>query len=128
LRICIDIDGVICCLREPSQSYAELEPVEGAVQGLQGLRDAGHTLILYTARHMKTCQGNVGMVIARQGKVTLDWLARHQVPYDEIHFGKPHADVYIDDNALRFSSWESIGAGGEGLPGSTEAAALARRD
>ena len=40
--------------------------------------------------------------------------------FDEIHFGKPHADVYIDDNALRFESWESIRGDGESLPHSHE--------
>jgi capsule biosynthesis phosphatase len=129
MRICIDVDGVICRLREPDQSYAELEPVPGAVEKLRALRGAGHYVILCTARHMKTCEGNVGRVVARQGLVTLEWLARHQIEYDEIHFGKPHADVYIDDNALRFESWSAIAGDGSNLPTSAEkakAAAAAR--
>jgi hypothetical protein len=69
---------------------------------------------------MKTCGGNVGQVVARQGAVTLNWLARHQVEYDEIHFGKPHADVYIDDNAVRFGSWDAIDGDGKNLPRSAE--------
>jgi capsule biosynthesis phosphatase len=97
-----------------------LEPVPGAVEKLRLLKAAGHYIIICTARHMKTCQGNVGQVIARQGQVTLDWLARHGIEYDEIHFGKPHAQVYIDDNALRFSAWSQIDADGANLPSSTE--------
>lgn len=120
MRICIDLDGVICRLREPGQDYADLQPVDGAVEKLRQLKAAGHYLIINTARHMKTCQGNVGLVVARKGAVTLDWLARHEVPYDEIHFGKPHAQVYIDDNAWRFSSWDEIDGSGANLPNSTE--------
>ena len=120
MRICIDLDGVICRLRQPGQAYAELEPVPGAVEKLRSLKAAGHYLIICTARHMKTCEGNVGMVVARQGRVTLDWLERHGVPYDELHFGKPHAQIYIDDNALRFDSWSAIAADGSNLPQSTE--------
>lgn len=120
VRICIDLDGVICELRRPDQSYADLEPLPGAVERLRSLRAAGHYVILHTARHMKTCQGNVGLVVARQGLVTLEWLERHGVEYDEIHFGKPHADVYIDDNALRFTSWDEIDGDGGGLPRSHE--------
>lgn len=120
MRICIDLDGVICQLRQPGQSYAELEPVPGAVEKLRALRKAGHYLIIATARHMKTCSGNVGQVLARQGAVTLAWLARHGIEYDEIHFGKPHADVYIDDNAVRFESWEKVSADGSSLPVSAE--------
>ncbi len=120
MRICIDLDGVICQLREPGQSYAELEPVPGAVEKLRELKAAGHYIIICTARHMKTCEGNVGRVLARQGAVTLDWLKRHDVEYDEIHFGKPHAQIYIDDNALRFEAWDSIAGDGSSLPNSTE--------
>ncbi|MGD9722095.1 MAG: hypothetical protein AB7O59_12365 [Pirellulales bacterium] len=120
MRICIDLDGVICRLREPGETYADLEPVPGAVEALARLKAAGHYIILYTARHMKTCGGNVGQVIARQGAITLDWLAQHRVEYDEIHFGKPHADVYIDDNAVRFESWSLIAPDGSSLPLSSE--------
>ena len=120
MRICIDLDGVVCELRKPHQSYAELEPVPGAVEKLRALKAAGHEVILYTGRHMKTCGGNVGRVLARQGAVTFAWLERHGVPYDEIHFGKPWADVYIDDNALRFTSWDAIAGDGSSLPVSAE--------
>lgn len=118
MRICIDLDGVICRLRLPGQTYEELEPVPGAIERLRELKAAGHYLIICTARHMKTCDGNIGRVVARQGAVTLNWLARHGIEYDEIHFGKPHAHVYIDDNALRFTNWNDID--GSSLPASAE--------
>jgi capsule biosynthesis phosphatase len=120
MRICIDLDGVVCELRRPGQQYADLSPIPGAVEKLRALRSAGHYIILCTARHMKTCDGNVGKVIARQGKVTLDWLQRLDVPYDELHFGKPHADIYLDDNAVRFESWDHILGDGSNLPASKE--------
>jgi capsule biosynthesis phosphatase len=120
MRICVDLDGVICKLRLPGQSYAEVEPVEGAVQKIRALRAAGHCIIIFTARHMKTCGGNAGLVLARQGMTTFEWLARHEVPYDEIYFGKPHADVYMDDNAVRFTSWEQVSDDGASLPASRE--------
>lgn len=120
MRICIDLDGVICRLKKPGQSYADLDPVPGAAEKVRALRAAGHYVILYTARHMKTCAGNVGMILARQGAVTFAWLARHEIEYDEIHFGKPHADIYLDDNAVRFESWEAIGGDGSSFPVSAE--------
>jgi len=120
IRICIDLDGVVCRLREAGQTYSELEPVPGAIEKLRALKAAGHYIILSTARHMKTCEGNVGLVVARQGAVTLDWLKQHGVEYDEIHFGKPHAQIYIDDNALRFESWAAIAGDGSNLPLSSE--------
>ena len=120
MRICIDLDGVICQLRQPGEEYPQLQPVPGAVEKLRQLRAAGHYIIIFTARHMKTCDGNVGKVVARLGGVTLNWLAQHGIEYDELHFGKPHADVYIDDNALRFTGWDAIAADGSSLPLSAE--------
>ena len=120
MRICIDLDGVICQLRRAGEQYADLQPVPGAVEKLRSLRTAGHYVIICTARHMKTCGGNVGQVVARQGAVTLNWLARHGIECDEIHFGKPQADVYLDDNAVRFEAWEAIAGDGSSLPASAE--------
>ena len=119
-RICIDLDGVIAKLKQERQTYADVEPVEGSVERLRALKQAGHYLILLTARHMKTCNGNPGIVMARVGKITMDWLEQHGVPYDEIHFSKPWADVYIDDNALRFERWSAIAPDGSNLPRSSE--------
>lgn len=120
MRICIDLDGVVCHLKKAGETYADVQPIDGAVEKLRAFRAAGHTVILQTARHMKTCEGNEGLAIARIGRITLDWLARHGVEYDEIHFGKPWADVYIDDNAMRFASWADVADDGANLPTSTE--------
>jgi capsule biosynthesis phosphatase len=120
MRICIDLDGVICRLKNPGEKYEDLLPVDGAPESLQALKDSGHYIIINTARHMKTCQGNVGQVQAKIASVTLNWLEKYGVPYDEIYFGKPHADIYIDDNAYRFSSWNDIESDGSNLPMSKE--------
>lgn len=119
-RICIDLDGVICSLKQPGETYADVTPIPGAIEKMRALRAAGHYLILNTARHMKTCNGNVGQVVQRIGEITLKWLSDHGVEYDEIYFGKPWAELYIDDNALRFSDWASIAGDGSNLPRSTE--------
>lgn len=120
MRICIDLDGVVAELKSEGQTYADVDPVPGAVEKLAALRSEGHYVILNTARHMKTTEANVGRVIAKVGQVTLDWLSRYEVEYDEIWFGKPWADVYIDDNALRFVSWSDISDDGSDLPVSSE--------
>jgi len=122
MKICIDVDGVLCELRRPEQSYADVQPLPGATEKMNSLKQAGHYIILNTARHMATCNSNVGLVIARQGKTLIDWLAKHNIPYDELWFGKPHADVYLDDNAHRFTSWKDISGDGSNLPVSQEKA------
>ena len=110
MRIAVDLDGTICPIKGPGESYEELVPLPGAAERLGELRRAGHYIIIVTARHMRTCESNVGQVVKKIAKVTLDWLERHEIEYDEIYFGKPNADVYIDDRALRFFDWASLTA------------------
>jgi len=108
MRICIDLDGVICELRGAQQGYENLKPLPGAAEKIKALKEQGHYIIIYTARRMKTHHGNVGAIIADIGGLTLEWLKKYNIPYDEIHFGKPWAQVYIDDNAFRFEDWKAI--------------------
>ena len=125
MRICIDLDGVIAELKDPSvgvEGYSDVAIVRGAKEKISELRKNGHYIILFTARHMKTCSGDVGKVLRRVGRITLEWLDINAIEYDEIHFGKPWAEIYIDDNAFRFSSWDQILGDGGSLPPSREAA------
>ena len=107
-RIVIDLDGTVCPVKTPDQSYADLLPLVGAADRIRELRRAGYYVVIVTARNMATCDGNVGKVLKNVGWLTLDWLARHGIEYDEIHFGKPNADLYIDDRGLRFTSWSDL--------------------
>ncbi len=104
----IDIDGTITELKKEGQTYASVRMNPGAADKIRALKAAGHHIILQTARHMKTCGGDQGQVVAKVGKVTLDWFAEQEIPYDEIYFGKPYADVYLDDLALPFTGWDTI--------------------
>lgn len=108
MRIVIDLDGVICAIKGPNESYADVAPVPGAAERLRELRGNGHQIIIQTARNMETCDGNLGMLMKNVGKVTLDWLDRYGMEYDEIYFGKPNGHVYIDDRAVRFQCWSDI--------------------
>lgn len=108
MRIMIDLDGTICELKKEGQDYSEVKANPGAINKIQRLKEEGHYIIISTARHMKTCGGDHGKVMARIGKKTLDWLNENKVPYDEIYFGKPNAHVYIDDLAQKFTDWESM--------------------
>lgn len=108
MRIVVDLDGVICPIKGPDQSYAELAPLPGAIERMRQLRKAGHYIIIQSARNMATCESNVGRVLKNIGRLTLNWLEDHGVEYDEVYFGKPNADVYIDDRAVRFSRWEDM--------------------
>lgn len=100
LRICFDIDSTLVSEPQISGDYSSVTPITRNIEFLKFLKSQGHTIILQTARRMKTHSGNVGKLIADIGKVTFETLDAFQIPYDEIYFGKPHADAYIDDKAV----------------------------
>lgn len=108
MRIVIDLDGTICPIKQAGQSYADLIPFPEAADKIRQLRAAGHYVIIQTARNMATCESNLGKVMKNVGKITLNWLDEYQIEYDEIYFGKPNGNIYIDDRALRFAGWDQI--------------------
>jgi capsule biosynthesis phosphatase len=108
MRIVFDLDGVICELKNPSETYSDVLPKSDVIEKMQELKNDGHYLIIQTARHMRTCKGDVSQVIKKVGKITEDWLKKWKVPYDELIFGKPYADMYIDDLAVEFSTKDGL--------------------
>jgi capsule biosynthesis phosphatase len=109
--IVVDLDGTICPVKSPDQEYEDLLPYPDMLSKLYEYRAAGFYIILYTSRNMRTYGGNMGLITAKTAKMTMDWLDRHQVPYDEIHFGKPWASrigFYVDDRAIRPSEFLSM--------------------
>ena len=102
--IVMDIDGSLCPIKASEESYEELQPHRKMVEKLLEYKRQGFYIILYSARNMRTYGGNIGLLNANTSKFTLDWLERHHIPYDEIHFGKPwpgKGGFYVDDKTIR---------------------------
>ncbi|MGM3173957.1 capsular biosynthesis protein [Dickeya lacustris] len=100
----VDIDGTLCDIKKKDQSYAELVPYQPMLDKLREYQSKGYTILLYTARNMKTHEGNLGLINRHTAPVLLEWLDKWNVPYDEILFGKPWPrkhGFYIDDRAVR---------------------------
>jgi capsule biosynthesis phosphatase len=110
-RWCVDIDNTLCEEKPKGthwEEYANVEPIKDIVDFINSRYDAGDYIILSTARHMATTGANVGLVNARVGKITYDWLDKHGVKYHEIYFQKPYADYYLDDKALSVNELREI--------------------
>ena len=100
LRICFDLDNTLVSYPKIRGDYTTVEPIEKNINFLRYLKRFGHTIIIYTARRMKTHDGNVGKCLCDIGQITFDSLKKFNIPFDEIYFGKPYANVYIDDLAI----------------------------
>ena len=100
LRICFDFDNTLVSFPEKEKDYTTVKPIEKNINFLRYIKSLGHTIIIYTARRMKTHNGNTGKVLADAGKITFETLEKFNIPFDEIYFGKPYANFYIDDLAI----------------------------
>ena len=99
-RFCFDLDNTLVTFPEVQGDYSTVKPIRKNIELVRDLKELGHTIIISTARSMKSCQGNVGKVMAKSGKITIQTLNELDIPYDELVFGKPYAHIYIDDLAV----------------------------
>lgn len=102
-RIVFDIDGVIV-KKDDDLEYSERDAHPEVVDVLREYKEQGYYIILFTARNMNTHNGRIGKINADTAKTLINWLEEHNIPHDEIHYGKPwcgHEGFYVDDKAIR---------------------------
>jgi capsule biosynthesis phosphatase len=100
----VDIDGTLCGIKTGGQAYAELVPRQAMIDKLREYQAKGYRILLFTSRNMNTYKNNLGLINKHTALVLLEWLAKWEVPYDEILFGKPwprKKGFYIDDRTVR---------------------------
>lgn len=92
LTYCFDLDGTLCT---SEAHYADAQPLEDRIAVVNALYDAGHTIIIDTAR------GFVFKARLEENRaLTIDQLRKWGVKYHELRVGqKVAADRYIDDKA-----------------------------
>ena len=100
LRICFDLDNTLVTYPTIPNDYTSVKPINKNIILLNNLKKDGHEIIIHTARRMQTHNGNVGKVIKDIALITINTLNKFNIPYDELIFGKPIADIYIDDRAI----------------------------
>lgn len=84
-----DLDGTLCTLTDGK--YDTAEPYLDRIRHVNTLFDAGHTILIFTAR---------GATSKRDLRdFTLDQLSAWGVKFHELVTGKPHFDLLIDDKA-----------------------------
>jgi len=100
LRIVFDLDNTIVTYPNTYKDYSTVNVHPHIISLIKQLKNDGHYIIIHTARNMVSSNHNVGVSLKNIGLVTLETLRELDIPYDEIHFGKPYADLYIDDKSF----------------------------
>jgi len=87
LNIAVDIDGVLTKETQGHghEQYLLRTPDKEMIYAITCLRERGHHIILFSARHEE------------DREITCRWLKDHGVQYDQLILGKPHYDIFIDD-------------------------------
>lgn len=94
-----DLDGTICT-QEKMGTYQDALPNEDIIEKISVLHAFGNKIIIHTARGMNTYLGDVKMIEKMLRPMTEKWLKDNLVEYDELIFGKPAGDVYVDDKGM----------------------------
>ena len=105
-RLIVDLDGTIT--KADISDYKNVTPNLEVIQKLRAFKSEGFSIVIATARNMRTYEGNVGKINIHTLPVITEWLEKYQVPYDEILVGKPwcgYEGFYIDDKAIRPSEF-----------------------
>lgn len=93
---CFDIDGTIC---SQEKVYSDAKPFKDRIRQINKLYDEGNQIVFLTAR---------GYLTGIDWKeVTSNQLKDWGVKYHNLVFGKPNADIYIDDKGKDIFGWFS---------------------
>lgn len=98
MRYFIDLDNTLCVTE--GSDYINSQPIQQRINYVNELKNSGHKIIIWTARG------------SRSGKnyqeLTKNQLNKWGVKYDEILFGKPDYDIYIDDKSFNTDTFWPI--------------------
>ena len=90
MKYCFDIDGTICS--NTNGHYDQAQPIYERINIINKLYDEGNQIIFFTARGTST---------------KIDWeeltekqLKEWNVNFHKLIFGKPEADLFIDDKGI----------------------------
>ena len=111
IRWVFDMDGVICFttyeIKDKKWTYLDAEPNKEIIDRINELYEMGEHITIYTAR---------GSTIKIDWKtITEEQLEEWGVKYHELKFGKPGAEVYVDDRTIppeelinKWNYWQGI--------------------
>ena len=107
----VDLDHTLCVgdLRIESSliRYATAKPISQTVEKLREANRQGWYITILTARHMRACLNDAEYAFNKLSQITADWLDQHQVPFDQLVFGKPYGLWYIDDKAMTIETFNN---------------------
>jgi len=94
-RYCFNVDGTICT--KTRSEYKKARPIQKIIDMINNLYEQGHIIVIYTARGQSSG--------VDWESFTIEQLKGWGVKFHEFYYGKPSADYYIDDKAVKISDF-----------------------
>lgn len=99
IKIVVDIDDTIS--KCENRDYKNAKPIKNVIDKINYLHDVlNYDVTLFTSRGMVSCNGDVDKAKRKNDKILKKWLEDNEVHYDRIVYGKPIADIYVDDKCM----------------------------
>jgi hypothetical protein len=92
MKIYVDIDNTICLTSEINRDYTKAEPIVERIKKINELYDQGNTIIYWTARGSRTKTDWSALTVSQLDS----WGCKR----DNIVFGKPDYDLFIEDKSM----------------------------
>ena len=92
-RFCFDLENTLVTAPTVPGDYRTCRPIKRNVEFARSLSRMGHTIIVQSSLQETS--------LAKQGfHQVIQMMEDLGIPHDDVHFGKPAADFYIDDEAV----------------------------
>ena len=99
-KYCFDLDNTLCVTK--NGEYEKSYPIVEAIRAVNNLYIRKNIIIIFTARMMGRCNGDLSLVYESIYQLTKKQLKDWNVCYHKLILGKPEYDVLIDDKSINF--------------------------
>lgn len=108
-KLIVDLDDTISVTE--NGDYVNSKPIAETIAKLKQFSEQGFKIVIHSSRQMRTYEGQIGKINVHTLPNIVNWLTKHNVPFDEIIVGKPwcgFTGFYIDDKSIRPSEFHSM--------------------
>lgn len=108
-RLIVDIDNTVTVTEKGD--YVNSKAIQHTIDLLKKYKADGFEIVMFSSRNMRTYDANLGKINIHTLPNIINWLDKHDVPYDELIMGKPWCGFegfYIDDSAIRPSEFHRM--------------------
>ena len=105
-KLIVDLDHTLSITI--NGDYVNSKPISPMIETLVKYKELGFEIVINSSRNMRTYGNNVGKINVHTLPNIVDWLNKHEIPYDEVYIGKPWCGFegfYIDDKSIRPSEF-----------------------